>query len=110
MGGGGSATGAARGRPKGAAGERHRDRGGAPRWGRVGARGGRGGATRGGGEEGEGRRRGRGELTSGTKSGNLRLQNLGHHEGEREVGEGGSCCAGELNEGNDQGEGQHGEG
>jgi hypothetical protein len=50
--------------------------------------------------EGEGKRereRG-GELTSGSKSSDHHLQNLGHH-GEREVGERGSCCAGELNEG-----------
>jgi hypothetical protein len=65
---------------------------------------GRGGATRDarrgprgeGGEEGEEKRerdRERGwELTSGTKSGDLRLQNLGHHGGEREVGERGSCA------------------
>jgi hypothetical protein len=52
-----------------------------------------------------GRRRGRGgegkrerererggELTSGSKSGDHRLQNLGHHHGERERG----CYAGEI--------------
>jgi hypothetical protein len=57
--------------------------------------------------EGEGKRereRG-GELTSGSKSGDHRLQNLGHHRGEREVGERGGCCAGELNEGKRPGEG-----
>ena len=36
-----------------------------------------------------------GELTSGSKSGDHRLQNLGHHGGERER----ELCAGELNEG-----------
>jgi hypothetical protein len=36
---------------------------------------------------GEERERGRGELTSGSKSGDHRLQNLGHHGGEREVEE-----------------------
>jgi hypothetical protein len=45
-----------------------------------------------------------GELTSGSKSGDHHIQNLGHH-GEREVGERGSCCAGELNEGKRPGEG-----
>jgi hypothetical protein len=62
--------------------------------------------------EGEGKRemeRER-ELTSGSKSGDHRLQNLGHHGEEREVGEGGSCCAGELNEGKRPGEGAHGRG
>jgi hypothetical protein len=54
-------------------------------------------------EEGEGegkreRERGGGELTSGSKSDDHRLQNLGHHR-EREMGERGGCCAGELNEG-----------
>jgi hypothetical protein len=38
-----------------------------------------------------GRSRG-GELTSGSKSGDHRLQNLGHHHMERE----GGCCAGEI--------------
>jgi hypothetical protein len=46
--------------------------------------------------EGEGeRRRGRereGELTSGSKSGDHRLQNLGHNREEREMGERGSCA------------------
>jgi hypothetical protein len=67
--------------------------------------------TRAGEKEGEGegkremeRERER-ELTSGSKSGDHRLQNLGHHGEEREVGEGGSCCAGELNEGKRPGEG-----
>jgi hypothetical protein len=50
----------------------------------------------GGGEKkGRGRRREREkerELTSGSKSGDHRLQNLGHHGGEREVGERGSCA------------------
>jgi hypothetical protein len=32
------------------------------------------------------------ELTSGSKSGDHRHQNLGHHGGEREVGERGSCA------------------
>jgi hypothetical protein len=40
-----------------------------------------------------------GDLTSGSKSGDHHLQNLGHH-GERERWERkGGCCAGELNEG-----------
>jgi hypothetical protein len=47
--------------------------------------------------EGEGRcrERGRGELTSGSKSGDHRLQNLGHH-GEREMGEGGRLLHGRI--------------
>jgi hypothetical protein len=45
----------------------------------------RGGRRRGGGGEERERERG-GELTSGSKSGDHRLQNPGHH-GEREVGE-----------------------
>jgi hypothetical protein len=45
----------------------------------------RGKERRGGG--GEERGRGEGELTSGSKSGDHRLQNLGHHGGEREVEE-----------------------
>jgi hypothetical protein len=53
---------------------------------------------RGGEERGRGRGRGRGELTSGSKSGDHRLQNLGHH-GERERWRRGGCCAGKLNEG-----------
>jgi hypothetical protein len=44
------------------------------------------------------------ELTSGSKSGDHRLQNLGHH-GEREMRDRGSCCVGELNEGKRPGEG-----
>jgi hypothetical protein len=77
--------------------------------GRAAARAGEGGGARvgeeeraraGGEEEGEGEREeGRGgELTSGSNSGDHRLQNLGHH-GEREVEEGeGGCCAGNPNE------------
>jgi hypothetical protein len=43
----------------------------------------------------------------GSKSDDQRLQNLGHHGGEREVGERGSCCAEELNEGKrDKGRGR----
>jgi hypothetical protein len=60
----------------------------------------RGGARRGRrGERGRERGEGRGgELTSGSNSGDHRLQNLGHH-GEREVEEGeGGCCAGNPNE------------
>jgi hypothetical protein len=37
-----------------------------------------------------------GELTSGSKSGDHRLQNLGHH-GEREGWRRGGCCAGKSN-------------
>jgi hypothetical protein len=50
--------------------------------------------------EGEGgRREGRGEeLTSRSKSSDHRLQNLGHHGGERD-GRERELCAGELNEG-----------
>jgi hypothetical protein len=57
------------------------------------------GAHRGREEEGEGEREEKGgELTSGSNSGDHRLQNLGHH-GEREVGEReGGCCAGNPNE------------
>jgi hypothetical protein len=49
--------------------------------------------------EREREREGRGgDLTSGSNSGDHRLQNLGHH-GEREVEEGeGGCCAGNPNE------------
>jgi hypothetical protein len=54
---------------------------------------------------GRGRERGRGEwrgeeLTSGSKSGDHRLQNLGHHgeERERDRWRRGGCCAGKLNE------------
>jgi hypothetical protein len=74
------------------------------------------GATRRG-EEGEGKRereRG-GELTLGSKSGDHRLQNLGHH-GERERWRRGGCCAGKSNERNGEkggacmGEGQGVEG
>jgi hypothetical protein len=60
-------------------------------------------ARAGGEEEGEGERERRreergGELTSGSNSGDHRLQNLGHH-GEREVEEGeGGCCVGNPNE------------
>jgi hypothetical protein len=53
---------------------------------------------------GGGEERGRGELTSGSKSGDHHLQTLGHHR-EREVGERGSCYARELNEGKRPGEG-----
>jgi hypothetical protein len=55
------------------------------------------------GEEGEGKierereREREGELTSGSKSGDHRLQNLGHH-GERERWRRGGCYAGKLNE------------
>jgi hypothetical protein len=46
---------------------------------------------------GRGRERGRGELTSGSKSGDHRLQYLGHCHGERERWEReGGCCAGEI--------------
>jgi hypothetical protein len=45
-----------------------------------------GGGRKGRGMEGE-RGRGRGELTSGSKSGDHHLQNLGHNEGERGVEE-----------------------
>jgi hypothetical protein len=41
---------------------------------------------------------GEGELTSGSKSGDHRLQNLGHHRGERERWRRGGCYAGKLNE------------
>jgi hypothetical protein len=60
---------------------------------RTGARREGGGVER----EGEGRcrERGRGELTSGSKSGDHRLQNLGHH-GEREMGEGGRLLHGRI--------------
>jgi hypothetical protein len=52
------------------------------------------------------RESGIGELTSGSKSNDHRLQNLGHHgEREREMGERGGCCAGELNERKRPGEG-----
>jgi hypothetical protein len=56
-------------------------------------------ARAGGEEEGEGEREEKGwELTSGSNSGDHRLQNLGHH-GEREVEEGeGGSCAGNPNE------------
>jgi hypothetical protein len=48
--------------------------------------------------ERERRRGGEGSSPRGPKSGDRRLQILGHH-GEREVGEGeGSCCAGDPNE------------
>jgi hypothetical protein len=58
---------------------------------------------------GRGGRRGRGEREEGAhhrdpNSGDQRLQNLEHHVEEREVGERGSCCAGELNEGKRPGE------
>jgi hypothetical protein len=54
-----------------------------------------------------GEERGRGELTSGSKSGDHRLQNLEHHgERERERGGRGGCCAGEFNEGKRPGEGR----
>jgi hypothetical protein len=51
--------------------------------------------------EGEGKRErergGEGELTSGSKSSDHRLQNLGHHGGERERWERErGCCAGEI--------------
>jgi hypothetical protein len=79
----------------------------------MGPRGTRTGATRGGKNKGRGRRRGRGrgELTSGNKSGDLRLQNLGHHGGER-GGRERELCAGELNEGKETrgGGAWHGEG
>jgi hypothetical protein len=60
------------------------------------------GATRGGGgwkKKGSGRRRERErerekerELTSGSKSGDHCFPNLGHHGGDREMGESGSCA------------------
>jgi hypothetical protein len=42
--------------------------------------------------EGEGKRERERELTSGSKSGDHHLQNLGHHGEEREMGERGSCA------------------
>jgi hypothetical protein len=42
-------------------------------------------------ERGRGRERG-GELTLGSKSGNLHLENLGHNGEERDVRVGGSCA------------------
>jgi hypothetical protein len=60
-----------------------------------------GGHTGGGGwkKKGSGRRRERErerekerELTSGSKSGDHRFPNLGHHGGDREMGESGSCA------------------
>jgi hypothetical protein len=68
-----------------AAGEQGRAAGG-PRPGR-GKPGGAQGRRKGRGRRRE-RGRGRGELTSGSKSGDHRLQNLGHHGGERERGGG----------------------
>jgi hypothetical protein len=53
---------------------------------RVGGNKGHAGKKKGEGEEKRERERG-GELTSGSKSGDHRLQNLGHHRGEREVEE-----------------------
>jgi hypothetical protein len=66
------------------------------------------------GEEGEGKREREremgGELTSGSKSGDHRLQNLGHH-GERERWRRGGCCAGKSNERKgEKGGGTHGGG
>jgi hypothetical protein len=62
----------------------------------------------GGGEEEEeegGREEEEGAHHGDPNSGDQRLQNLGHHGEEREVGERGSCCTGELNEGKRPGEG-----
>jgi hypothetical protein len=76
-----------RGARRGAAGE-HGGAGGARRGGHGGARwGARGGRRRGGEEKRERERERGGELTSGSKSGDHRLQNLGHHGGEREMEE-----------------------
>jgi hypothetical protein len=53
------------------------------------------------------------KLTSGAKSGDHRLQNLEHHRGERERERWrrGGCCAGKLNERNEEkGERAHGGG
>jgi hypothetical protein len=86
----GPSGGAREGAPRGPRGERAGGRRGAPprctterAWGPQGRK-----------KKGRGRRRERGrererggELTSATKSGDLHLQNLGHHGGEREVGE-----------------------
>jgi hypothetical protein len=59
---------------------------------------GEGAAPRAGGRgRGRERGRGRGELTSGSKSGDHCLQNLGHHR-ERERWRRGGCCAGKSNE------------
>jgi hypothetical protein len=56
--------------------------------------------TRAGEKEGEGKRERERELTSGSKSGDHRLQNLGHHGGERKRGgRERELCVGELNEG-----------
>jgi hypothetical protein len=74
-----------------AAGEPPGKRGTGPRGRATGQQGARREEERGGGEGGEGERgRGRereGELTSGSKSGDHRLQNLGHNGEEREMGE-----------------------
>jgi hypothetical protein len=80
----GAAPGAARRGPRGRTGGAEGLRRGAPRGlRREAARGRKKG-------RGRGRERGRGELTSGSKFGDHRLQNLGHHrEREREMGEGG---------------------
>jgi hypothetical protein len=102
---GGPREGARQGPRGGAAGEPLGGRGARRRRGTRGGRLGRAQGGRAGEEEGEGE----GKLTSGSKSGDHRLQNLGHHEWrERE----GGCCAGELNEGKrDKGRGGgHGEG
>jgi hypothetical protein len=93
---------------QGAAGERAGGHGEAP----PGPRGmrARGGAREEEEEEGEEKRergRGKGELTSGSKSGDHRLQNLGHH-GERERWRRGGCCARKSNE--RKGGGAHGGG
>jgi hypothetical protein len=85
---------------------------GEPGAGAARARGGGGrGHTQGRRRGGEERERGRGELTLGSKSGDHRLQNLGHHR-ERERWRIGGCCTGKSNErkGEKGGGGAHGGG
>jgi hypothetical protein len=66
----------------------------------------RGKEGRGGEGEKEREREGSGAHLGDPNPGDLRLQNLGQQgEREREVGERGGCCAGELNEGKRPGEG-----
>jgi hypothetical protein len=84
---------------------------GEPGAGAARARGGGGrGHTQGRRRGGEERERGRGELTLGSKSGDHRLQNLGHHR-ERERWRIGGCCTGKSNERKgEKGGGRMGEG
>jgi hypothetical protein len=93
LGAGGGALSRARGRGRGS-----RRTPGEPRAGAAHARG-RGEGSRAGEKKGRGRERGRGrgELTSGSKFGDHRLQNLGHHK-ERVRWRRGGCCAGKSNE------------